>query len=303
MRPSTFSIVAFDPASGELGIAVQSKFLSVGAVVPWVRAGAGAVATQSFANTTFGPRGLAALARGDAPEDVVRALLADDEGRESRQVGIVDARGRSATFTGAECIDWAGGRTGTDGADAGYAAQGNCLAGAAVVEALAETFAAARGPLAYRLVAALAAAQQAGGDKRGQQSAALIVEKPGGGYGAFNDRYVDLRVDDHPAPIGELRRILDLHALYFFPPEPHDVIPVDGPLGTEIARALVRVGALDRAALDGTAPGSASGGYDERVHAALVAYMHVENLENRVRGDGAIDRQTLDYLRADAAAR
>ncbi len=292
IRPSTFSIVAFDPDSGELGIAVQSKFLSVGAVVPWVRAGAGAVATQSFANTTFGPLGLAALVRGEAPADVVRALLADDAGRETRQVGIVDARGRAATFTGTECIDWAGGRSGD-----GYAAQGNCLAGAAVVDALAETFAAARGPLSYRLVAALAAAQEAGGDKRGQQSAALIVEKPGGGYGAFNDRYVDLRVDDHPAPIAELHRILDLHALYFFPAEPHDVIPVDGPLGAEIARALVRVGALDGAALDGGADG-----YGERVRAALVAYMHVENLENRVRTDGAIDRQTLDYLRAAAAA-
>jgi uncharacterized Ntn-hydrolase superfamily protein len=297
IRPSTFSIVAFDRDSGELGIAVQSKFLSVGAVVPWVRAGIGAVATQSFANTTFGPLGLAALVRGEAPADVVRALLADDDGRETRQVGIVDARGRAATFTGAECIDWAGGRTGD-----GYAAQGNCLAGAAVADALAETFAAARGPLSYRLVAALAAAQAAGGDKRGQQSAALIVEKPGGGYGAFNDRYVDLRVDDHPAPIAELRRILDLHALYFFPAEPHEVIAVDGPLGAEIARALVRVGALDGAVLDGPALGGGADGYDERVRAALVAYMHVENLENRVRTDGAIDRQTLDYLRAAAAA-
>ncbi len=302
IRPRTFSIVAFDRDSGELGIAVQSKFLSVGAVVPWVRAGAGAVATQSFANTTFGPLGLTALARGDASEAVMRALLADDGGRATRQVGIVDVHGRAATFTGAECIGWAGGRTGD-----GYAAQGNCLAGAAVVDALAETFAAARGPLSYRLVAALAAAQAAGGDKRGQQSAALIVEKPGGGYGAFNDRYVDLRVDDHPAPIAELRRILDLHALYFFPAEPHDVIPVDGSLEAEIARALVRVGALDLTALDrgsgdgGTGKAGDTAAYDERVHAALVAYMHVENLENRVRTDGAIDRQTLDYLRAAAA--
>ncbi len=240
IRPSTFSIVACDRAAGELGVAVQSKFLAVGAVVPWVRAGVGAVATQSFANTTFGPLGLAALARGAAPSAVIGELLGADGGRETRQVGLVDARGRAATFTGAECIPWAGGRTGD-----GYAAQGNCLAGAAVVAALAETFEAARGPLAYRLVEALAAAQAAGGDKRGQQSAALMVEKPGGGYGAFNDRYVDLRVDDHPAPIAELRRILDLHALYFFPPEPQDVLPIDGPLGGEIARALVRVGALD----------------------------------------------------------
>ncbi len=287
IHPTTFSIVAFDRTAGELGIAVESKFLSVGAVVPWVRAGVGAVATQSLANTTFGPRGLGALARGESPAGVVRELLAGDGERESRQVGIVDARGRAATFTGAACIPWAGGRTGE-----GYAAQGNCLAGAAVVDALAETFEAASGPLAYRLVAALAAAQAQGGDKRGQQSAALLVEKPGGGYGGFNDRYVDLRVDDHPAPIDELRRILDLHALYNFPAEPQDVIPLNGPLGAEIARALARVGALAE-------PADA---YDARVHAALVAYMHVENLENRVRHDGAIDRQTLEYLRGAAAA-
>ncbi len=284
MKPTTFSIVAVDRERGEIGIAVQSKFLSVGAVVPWVRAGAGAVATQSFANTTFGPRGLALLTNGAAPEAALDELLAGDDGRETRQVGIVDARGRAATFTGAECIPWAGGRIGD-----GYAAQGNCLAGPAVVDALAETFEAAGGTLSHRLVAALAAAQAQGGDKRGQQSAALIVEKPGGGYGAFNDRYVDLRVDDHPRPIDELARILELHALYVFPAEPGDVIPIDADLGAEIARLLARAGAHD----DPSA-------YDARARAALVAYMHVENLENRVRDDGAIDRQTLEYLRAHA---
>jgi uncharacterized Ntn-hydrolase superfamily protein len=284
LRPSTFSIVAVDLESGEIGVAVQSKFLSVGAVVPWSRAAVGAVATQSFANTTFGPRGLELLGRGVAPDAALEELLAADGGRESRQVGIVDARGRAASFTGGECIPWAGGRIGN-----GFAAQGNCLAGASVVDALAETFQAARGTLSHRLVAALAAAQAAGGDKRGQQSAALIVEKPGGGYGAFNDRYVDLRVDDHPHPIDELARILELHALYFFPPEPRDVIPIDAQTGSEIARLLARVGAHDDPSR-----------YDERAAAALIASMHVENLENRVRDDGAIDRQTLGYLRAAA---
>ncbi|HZO94007.1 MAG TPA: DUF1028 domain-containing protein [Candidatus Baltobacteraceae bacterium] len=287
MPLSTFSIVAVDRDRGEIGIAVQSKFLSVGAVVPWVRAGVGAVATQSFANTTFGPRGLALLERGVPPNAVLDELLAADGGRETRQVGIVAAGGRARSFTGAECIPWAGGRTGD-----GFAAQGNCLAGPAVVDALAEAFVAARGTLSHRLVAALAAAEEAGGDKRGQQSAALIVEKPGGGYGAFNDRYVDLRVDDHPRPIDELARILELHALYFFPAEPGDVIPIDADLGVEIARLLVRAGAHDDATR-----------FDERTQAALVAYMHVENLENRVRDDGAIDRQTLGYLRAHAGAR
>src|SRR6185437_16210603 len=165
--------------------------------------------------------------------------------------------------------------------------QGNCLAGPAVVEALASSFQNATGALADRLVAALAAAQTAGGDKRGQQSAALIIEKPGGGYAGYNDRFVDLRVDDHATPIAELARLLDLHKLYFFPAEPTDILPIDDALGREIVRELVRVGALE-----------SGQGFDERARAALVAFMHLENLENRVRDDGAVDRQTLHYLRS-----
>ena len=278
---STFSIAAFDPESGEVGIAVQSKFLSVGAVVPFVRAGAGAIATQAFANTSYAPRALDLLAQGMDPESVMRAITAGDEGREDRQVGIVDVRGRSATFTGERCIEWAGGVTGD-----GFAAQGNCLAGAVVVDALASAFTGSQGCLADRLVAALRAAQRAGGDKRGQQSAALVIEKPKGGYAGFNDRYVDLRVDDHPAPIEELARLLELHKLYFFPAAPQDVLAIDDALGAEISSELVRVGVLDR-----------SNGYDERAHEALVGFMHVENLENRIRTGKSIDRQTLEYLR------
>jgi uncharacterized Ntn-hydrolase superfamily protein len=277
----TFSIVAADPQTGEIGVAVQSKFLSVGAVVPWVRAGAGAIATQAFANTAYGPRALDLLASGMAPEHVAQELVAADAGRADRQFGLVDASGRASSFTGEACIAWAGGIAGPN-----FAAQGNILAGPRVVESLASTFQSASGPLADRLVAALRAAQAAGGDKRGQQSAALVVEKPAGGYAGFNDRYVDLRVDDHATPIEELARLLELHKLYFFPPEPQDVLHIDDALGRDIVRELVRAGALD-----------SGDAYDERAQAALVSFMHVENLENRVRTDGSIDRQTLEYLR------
>jgi uncharacterized Ntn-hydrolase superfamily protein len=277
----TFSIVAADPQSGEIGVAVQSKFLSVGAVVPWVRAGAGAIATQAFANTAYGPRALDLLASGMPPERVAQELVAADAGRAHRQFGIVDASGRASSFTGEACMAWAGGIAGPN-----FAAQGNILAGPRVVESLASAFQSTTGTLADRLIAALRAAQTAGGDKRGQQSAALVVEKPAGGYAGFNDRYVDLRVDDHAAPIEELARLLELHKLYFFAPEPKDVLHIDDALGREVVRELVRAGALDSGST-----------YDEHAQAALVSFMHVENLENRVRTDGSIDRQTLEYLR------
>jgi uncharacterized Ntn-hydrolase superfamily protein len=280
--PSTFSIVAVDRAAGEVGVGVQSKFLSVGAAVPWVRAGVGAVATQAFCNTTFGPRGLDLLAAGKTPAEIVDLLIADDPGHADRQFGIVDVRGRSASYTGANCIEAAAGIVDED-----FAVQGNCLASSAVVAAMADAFRGSSGHLADRIVAVLRAAQAAGGDKRGQQSAALIIEKPGGGYGGFNDRYVDLRVDDHATPIEELARLLEWHKLYFFAPEPGDIYPIDAALGTQIAMELARVGYLDAPPAE----------YDERVHRALVAFMHTENLENRERNDGAIDRQTLAYLR------
>jgi uncharacterized Ntn-hydrolase superfamily protein len=278
---TTFSIVACDPHTTEIGIAVESKFLAVGAIVPWVRAGVGAIATQAFANTSYGPRALELLAAGQTPEHVAHALIAGDEGHADRQFGIVDASGRASSYTGEKCIAWAGGIAGPN-----FAAQGNCLASAAVVDALASTFQTSSGSLADRLVAALRAAQAAGGDKRGQQSAALIIEKSGGGYAGRNDRYVDLRVDDHTAPIEELARLLELHKLYFFPAAPEDVRVIDDALGREIVHELVRVRALE-----------AGDRYDERAKDALVTFMHVENLENRVREDGTIDRQTLDYLR------
>jgi uncharacterized Ntn-hydrolase superfamily protein len=202
---ATFSIVARDPATGDLGVAVQSKFFAVGAVVPWARAGCGAVATQASANTTFGPRGLDLLARGLAPAAVLDSLLAADPGRDQRQIGIVDASGRSAAATGPKCQAWAGHRSGPD-----YAVQGNILAGEPVVLAMEKAFLEAKGHLGGRLIAALAAGQAAGGDSRGQQSAALLIVREKGGYGAFNDRYCDLRVDDHATPIAELRRLYEL---------------------------------------------------------------------------------------------
>jgi uncharacterized Ntn-hydrolase superfamily protein len=213
---STFSIVALDPRTGELGVAVQSRFFGVGSVVPWARAGVGAVATQSYANTRYGPEGLALLAAGRTPEEALRALTAADPEAARRQAGMVDARGRVAAFTGTNCHAWAGHFTGTN-----FCVQGNLLAGEGVVAAMAAAFDAARargaGGLAEWLVAALEAGQAAGGDRRGQQSAALLVVRAGGGYGGQNDRFVDLRVEDHPAPITELARLLAKHR-EFYPP-------------------------------------------------------------------------------------
>lgn len=211
---ATFSIIAFDPRTGELGVAVQSKFFGVGSVVPWARAGVGAVATQSYANTRYGPEGLALLAAGKTPEETLATLTAADADAARRQAGVVDARGRAASFTGTYCLAWAGHFVGTN-----FCAQGNLLAGEAVVAAMARAFDTARakgeGELADWLVAALQAAQDAGGDRRGQQSAALLVVKEGGGYGGFNDRFVDLRVEDHPQPIAELVRLLAKHKEFY----------------------------------------------------------------------------------------
>jgi len=210
MRPSTFSIVAHDQATAEWGVGVASKFLAVGAVVPWAQAGAGALATQAWANLSYAPQGLALLAGGRTAVEVVGHLTSADEGRQHRQLGVVDAQGRSAAWTGGECFPWAGHRAGP-----GFTCQGNILAGEDVVRAMAGSFERSSGPLPERLVAALAAGQAHGGDSRGQQSAALYVVKTKGSYGGYLDRYVDLRVDDHQSPIGELTKLLELHRLYF----------------------------------------------------------------------------------------
>lgn len=285
LRVATFSIVAHDPATGELGVAVQSKFIAVGAVVPWARAGIGAVATQAWANTTYGPEGLRFLADGLSPQDTIDRLTGADPGAAERQVGIVGAQGHAATFTGPACNDWAGGRAG-----AGYAAQGNILAGAGVVAALAETFEATAGrPLSERLLAALAAGQEQGGDRRGMQSAALLVVRDGGGYGGHNDRYLDLRVDDHPSPIAELQRIHDLYTLYFPPAGPRDLVPIDAALARELQDLLAR---------SGDYAGPPSGRLDEATRTALAAYLGRENLEQRAASGDSIDAVVLRYMRA-----
>src|SRR6266536_4245283 len=233
----TFSIVGRDPQTGELGIAVQSKFLAVGAVVPWAKAGVGAIATQAWANTSYGPRGLELLASGLPDAETIAQLTNEDEGRASRKVGIIGVSGEPVTHTGDECFPWAGGQTGEH-----HTCQGNILVGEDTVLAMARTFEETTGPLSDRLVAALAAGQAAGGDSRGQQSAALLVVRAGGGYGGFNDRFIDLRIDDHPTPIDELDRLLQLHKLYFFRPEPHNILTIDAPLAREVQTLLTRSG-------------------------------------------------------------
>jgi uncharacterized Ntn-hydrolase superfamily protein len=283
-QPSTFSIVGYDPQAQEWGVAVQSKFLCVGALVPWARAGTGAVATQSYANVSFGPEGLALMEQGLSAQEALDQLIAADEGRARRQVGLVDAAGRAATYTGAECHDWAGGLTGTH-----YAAQGNILVSGATVEAMARIFEAAQGELADRLVAALAAGQAAGGDRRGQQSAAVLVVRAGGGYGGYNDRYLDLRVDDDPAPIERLKSLVDLHHLYFKPPAPGEMVPVEGELARELQRVLRWAGYYD---------GPITGEYDAATRGSLSALIGNENFEERFdEAEGRISAQVAEILR------
>ncbi len=202
---ATFSIVGRDSVTGELGVAVASRFFAVGNVVPWAKADVGAVATQSFANTTFGWRGLELLEKGATPEEIVNILLRIDDNPTRRQFGIVSADGKSATYTGENCLAWAGGRAGRN-----YAAQGNILAGEDVVLAMEKTFLETTGTLAERLYAALLAGETKGGDARGKQSAALLVVKKGAGYGGYTDRAIDIRVDDHPEPFQELGRLLNI---------------------------------------------------------------------------------------------
>jgi uncharacterized Ntn-hydrolase superfamily protein len=280
---ATFSLAAYDPQNGDLGIAVASKFLAVGAVVPWARAGAGAVATQALANIAYGPDGLALLERGYTAQAALDALLAADDMREHRQIGVVDTHGGAAAHTGKQCMDWAGHATGP-----GFAAQGNILAGAGVVQAIVEAFSAAQGELAERLLAGLTAGDAAGGDRRGRQSAALYVARAGGAYGGLLDRYIDLRVDDQPAPLAELARLLKLHRFYLTPPRQADLLPIDTTISQELQELLGRAGYYH---------GPASGVYDAATRAALEQYGSVENLEERLISPTHIDPQVLAYLR------
>jgi uncharacterized Ntn-hydrolase superfamily protein len=272
---ATYSIAACDLAAGQWGVATQSKFLAVGSIVPWAAPGIGAVATQALANPRYGPDGLGLMAEGLSAVEVVERLTEADDGRADRQVGVVDAQGGSATYTGSACMEWAGGLTGP-----GFAAQGNILVGEETVAALATTFAATHGrPLAERLLECLAAAQAAGGDRRGQQSAALLVVERNGGYGGLTDTLVDLRVDDHEQPVAELARIHSIHALLFGKTPRDRWIDVDDELRGELRERLGRLG------------------YGGELERALGDWSGTENLEERVEGAERIDPVVLEELR------
>ncbi len=272
---ATYSIVACDLDAGQWGVAVQSKFLAVGSVVPWAEPRVGAIATQSYANPRYGPDGLALLREGRSAEDVVELLTAADDGRAERQVGVVDAQGHAATFTGEACHDWAGGRTGN-----GYAAQGNILVSRETVDALAVTFEQnGHLSLAERLLECLAAAQAAGGDRRGQQSASLLIVEKDAGYANLSDVVVDLRVDDHELPIVELRRLYGLHSELFGVTPPEDWLTVDEALAAELRDRLGKLG------------------YDGELDRAFNDWAGTENLEERVDGVERIDPIVLGALR------
>ena len=271
----TYSIVARDPEASQWGVAVQSKFLSVGSVVPWAEANVGAVATQAYANPRYGPDGLALLREGLAAADVVQRLVGADDGRDERQLGVVDRHGGAAAYTGAGCMDWAGHRTGDN-----YAAQGNILVSRETVDALAETFESNTGQsLARRLIECLQAAQTAGGDKRGQQSAALVIVQENGGYGGMSDLVCDLRVDDHERPIDELARLYVQHDRLFGVTPDEDWLVLDGELAAEVQARLTGAG-----------------------YSTLREWAGVANLEDRVREEPRIDPVVLEALREDTAA-
>lgn len=287
IRPSTFSIVAYDLDENAWGVAVASKFLAVGAVVPWARAGQGAVATQAYANTSYGPKALALMGSGLSAQETLNRLLADDDGRDQRQVGLVDMQGRAAAYTGSACYDWAGHIVGPH-----FTCQGNILVSQATVQAMADTFSSAKGELAERLVKALAAGEEAGGDSRGRQSAAVLVVKPEGGYAGFNDRYLDLRVDDNPQPVQRLAELLRLHQLYFQHSPVKDRIKIQGKVLREIKQMLANQNLL------AASESASSDEYDNGTRQAFEQLIGRENLEDRCNpAKGWIDPPALDYLR------
>ena len=273
---ATYSIVACDVDDGVWGVAVESKFLAVGSVVPSAEPQVGAIATQAFANPRYGPDGLALLREGVSADEVVERLTAADEGREHRQLGVVDGSGGSASFTGSECQEWAGSRTGSF-----YAAQGNILVSAETVDALADSFESSAGrPLAGRLLDCLDAAQAAGGDSRGQQSASLLVVQKDAGYAGLSDSLVDLRVDDHERPLDALRRLYDLHQGLYGATPPSDWMQLDETLREELRTRLARLG------------------FAGDLEAAFATWAAAENLELRVDGIDRIDPVVLEHLRA-----
>ena len=282
-KTSTFSIVGFDPETEELGVAVQSKFLAAGAIVPYIKAGVGAIATQALANPAYGPDGIELLEKGHSPSEVIEILTEQDDGSRHRQLGIVDIKGRSANFTGDECLDWAGGLTGEN-----FAVQGNILVNKETVEKMAKTFEKTEGRLADRLLKALEAGQAAGGDSRGQQAAALLVYKENGGYGGLTDKYIDLRVDDHPEPIEKLAGLLDLFYLYFLESDV-DHVELKGQQLIEVQKLLMDFGLYD---------GPVDGEFNQDFEKALNSFYSRENFEERIPEGRTMPLDILEYLRS-----
>jgi len=309
-RAHTYSIVAYDSVTGDLGIAVQSKFPNVGGLVPWAKAGVGAVATQALSNTDYGEKGLELLSRGATAPEAMRIIMRTDPQPSQRQVGMVDAHGNSASWTGDSTFDWAGGRTGgrADGQMGGkgqlivghtYAAQANIMVSDATVRNMAQTFERSRGSLADRLLAALVAGQAGGGDKRGMQSAALLVVRAKGGYLGGTDRYIDIRVYDAPDPITELQRLYALHKLYFFTSDSADLIPITPALQKELEAILLTEPANQPQKWLAAPQPSLNATF----LTALANFMYWENYDVRVRMDGKIDRVALEDIRKNRRLR
>lgn len=302
---STFSIVGIDPENGDVGVAVQSKFPNVRPIVPWAEAGVGAIATQSFVNVQYGPKGLTLMRNGATAEEALRILVANDSSRDTRQVGIIDAKGNSASWTGKECFDWAGGITGSNSGGKGmiitgkgFAAQGNTLVGKETVEALAKTFTETKGSLADKLVAAIIAGGKAGGDRRGEESAALLVKRKGAGYDGTTDDYIDISIYDHPKPLAELDRLYNLHKLYYFRTDPKNLIKIDAALCKELQ------GILSNKPYKGFEfyAGPVNGIFDAKTKKALQDFMGWENYDVRIRDDDQIDKEVLDDIRKNYSA-
>ncbi len=282
-HPSTYSLAARDPQNGDFGIVVQSKFPAVGVMVPWAKADIGAVATQAWANTSYGPRGLELLRKGKSVSETLRILLSDDDNAEHRQVGIVDAKGNAIAHTGDECMEWAGHLTGN-----GFTCQGNILTGEAVIVSMVEAYEQTEGDLIDKLFASLKAGQAAGGDRRGMQSAAILVVREKGGYEGGTDRYVDVRVDDHQDPIKELERVFGVYDMTLLSREdPSRLLPIEGDIALKIQQALQAHGFLEEI-VECQFPNSAV--------AALREWTNINNFENKWRDDGKIWKSVFDYL-------
>lgn len=284
MNPiTTFSIVAYDPETNAWGIAVASKFPGVGAVVPWAEAGSGAVATQSYANTTFGPEGLALMKAGASAEEALNQLIEADPEHDMRQAGMVDPVGGAATFTGMKCLEWAGGKTGEH-----FAVQGNILTGPETIDAMVAAFQEAGGPFSNRLFSSLLAGDRAGGDRRGRQSAAIFVVKEGAGYGGYNDRWLDYRIDDHDDPVPQLGELIELHELYFGESPAEDQVEIAAEVALSLQKIATKLGYYH---------GALNGEFDDQTRDALRSFIGNENFEERTDFEGGkIDRPVLEYL-------